>query len=74
LDDPNLASLHKDTIIHLTGEVGDAFNRAIVLSDRLGKFDANPFAWRKGSRTAKANHSAAKGYIDNSTDRNVGGG
>ena len=48
-------------------------NRAIILSDGFGKFDANPFAWREGGRTAKANDSATEKNFNYSTDRDVGG-
>jgi hypothetical protein len=44
VDDLNLARFHENAMVHLTGEVRDPLNRPIVLSDRFGKFDTNPFA------------------------------
>jgi hypothetical protein len=73
LNDPNLTRLHEDTIVRWTREVGDAFNRAIILPDRLGKFDTNPFAYREGRRAKKANGSATEGNINNGADGDVDG-
>jgi hypothetical protein len=74
IDDLNLTSFHENAIVHLTGEVSDPLNRPIVLSDRIGKFDANPLAWREGRCTAKANDSAAERNINDGANGEVDGG
>jgi hypothetical protein len=73
LDDLNLTRLHENTIVRWTREVGDAFNRAIILPYRFGKFNANPFACREGRRAEKANDSATEGDVNNGADEDVDG-
>ena len=73
-DDLDLTRLHKDTIVLWTREVGDAFNRAIILSDRFGKFNANPFASSEGCRAEKADDSATERNFNNGADGDVDGG
>jgi len=73
LDDPNLTRFYEDTVVLRTREVGDAFNRAIILSNRFGKFNANPFACREGRRAEKANDSATEGNVNDGTDGDVDG-
>jgi hypothetical protein len=71
LDDPDLTRFYEDTMVLWTREVGDAFNRAIILSDRFGKFNANPFAYSEGRRAEKANNSATEGNVNNGADGDV---
>ncbi len=71
LDDPNLTRLHENTMVLWTREVGDAFNRAIILPDRFGKFNANPFAYREGRRAEKANDSATEGNVNDGAGGDV---
>jgi hypothetical protein len=74
LDDLNLTRLHEDTIVWWTREVGDAFDRAIILPNSFGKFNANPFACRERRRAEKANDSATERYFNNGADVEVDGG
>ncbi len=73
MGDLDLTRFHEDTIIRWTREVGDAFDRAIILPDRSGEFNANPFACRERGRAEEANDSAAKRNFNNGTDGNVDG-
>ena len=74
VNDFNLTRFHENAMLHLTGEVRDPLNRAIILSDRFGKFDANPFARREGGCSIKTNDSATESNVNNSANGDVDGG
>lgn len=54
-----LAGTNKHAIQWLAREIGDALDRAIILSLWLEELDADPFAWREGGRTTKSDDSLA---------------
>lgn len=55
-----LTRAHKDAVTQLASEIGNAVDRAIILSPGVVQLDTNPFSLCKLCRARKAYNTASK--------------
>lgn len=71
LEDFDLTRADEHAVKRFTREIRDALDGAIVLSLWLEEFNADPFAWREGRRTAETDDSLAGGDFYEGADGRV---